>query len=1646
MAFSFANLGGSVGASAAAAAPAAGRNAQVTEGPDLELIQTEGLGFLSVAGETKLQFVSKWTEPPLPTASLISIASHKGLVAAAGPDAVHIATTESVRKALTAEAGGGGDSDDNNVRPFTPQIRIPMPLRVSQLAFTADEAYLVLSAETGGGLAVYDVQALAQGGGAAQAVFELATSGETLRSLAPNPMADKAELCALITTNGNLLMADLKQRTLRNGPSGQPVLRTQVSCAAWSNKGKQLVAGTADGAVFQLTPDGQEKAYIPKPPRVGDCYVASIAWLENDVFLVVHNPTVPGDPSTYHIITRHAQAGGGTAPQYVYQKLNDPVEPFGDKTPHHTILRLREFPPHLSDLLLVASTAVENIGLLTRSKSSLASSSNVPADKITNVFTTTELADDSKRAQLPMSADYNDTFPVGVALDLSSKDNVPKPIPSDEIDESPGPLPGLWVLNNEGVLVAWWIVYNESIRQGTVFPGLAAVSGGDSAAAAAAAATRTSANPAPPNVAPAFGGVPALGASSSPWGQSTGATSAATGPGSPSRAPAFGAPSALGSRAAFGAPSGLGSQQSVWGSGAKTASAPAFGQSGFGTPATAPGNAPSAFASKAAPFGAAATSAGAPSGGSPFASLANAGQGGFAALAPKNTSGGSIFGSTSSGAKPFGSFGGSSAFGAPSDGTTNAFGVPMSGGTSTAFPPPENKPAGATGSTAFGSSPFVLGTTFKADTASANDNETTPQKSGSGGGLFGSGFGLSLTDAAAAKEPVAPDEKDEDMDTTTPAEPAQPAASDTAPLESTTPTTTPAPAGSRFYNATASPETTPRAPSLFGGANNGTTAMPSLFGKPSGAPATQSLFGKPSGTSSTPANPFARSANLFGEAAVKPANEPSVEAHKAAAPGDELATKAGVDEAKPQQQQQQHQLPLPPDATSKTAYLLGDSSSSSSTSAPSPPGQATAFPSNNVAEEDAPLPPDPFASKTAKQTKSSEPPMPPDFFGSSKTKPAAGTSAAGVPEDAPLPPDPLTAKTKPKQQPTSEEAPVPGSGLFGSVKPSKPGSSSIFSSVPLPSDDPAMRNPFANLAQAPLSPTTDGSYESDLSEGDVEDEDEDKEQIGNDGRIAEEGEEEHEDGDDDEGSGTDIGKDLSRSTTGLVRTPSFTTHGSFTTVAANDASFNSTFSHVEEPRSSQLFGEPPVLRPPRHQQETSPRSPSPQRPLVKHQAGVPNRLFRDESQRSFSAPGMASQILRAATSRQGRDPAVTLQGSQVHAAGVERLLSARRAQRDADLEEQRKADEMRAAAEAKKVPPEDSYDVLDRELDQSLPPTRQLAECLYILDSDIAGGDTVASQVEAVYRDINRMVLVLKLNNRNLDAFLRGHSNPDGHDRKTEEDLDDPDGWVLCDVDNLGAIVSRDLPNRLRQARVKNEDEILADAESLLRGGSRLQVMHDEMVRIIQSQADPDQAAAARSLPLSAEQAAQQNDLRRAFTDFMERLVEAEQQLVLLRTKMSAAAAAAGGTGGGSHGGRGKNAPVPTVDAVMRTIAKMTAMAEKRSGDIDVLEAQIKKLNLDVGRGSREGSPFSTPQKQQQKRASLIFGASSAQRSAQRSSLLFSSPGASAPATPTRKKLSGYTDEEKARLRQARTSRQRALDRLQRIQEAEGPHYMPMDD
>ena len=701
-----------------------GSAVQANAASDLEPIETEQVGFQALASENKLRLLpTPWSPEkfPLTTASLLSVASGRGLLAAAGPDALVIATTESVRQAISS------GSKDKTTANFTPQATIQVP-RLSQVVFSSDESCLVISAEEGGGLAVYDTDGLLSG--KSESAFQIPTNGVAVRQILANPSKENSHQFGLVLSNGQLLLADLKQRQLVNGASGSPVFKENVSCACWSRLGKQIVAGLADGTAVQVDLQGNTKAVIPKPPQVlanrdpqeQGLPVTAIYWLETLDFLMIHSPINPpadGDgmgprnDAEYHLVHRDKATGNCS-----YHQFMDPCPGFMDQRvpTHHFIQRLREFPPNLDDTLILSSTISTDIGMITRSSTPL--SQDVAADQITHIYTTTTPLEDTRRAALPVSLEdgMSDTSVVGMALDLSSKSKVQKPIPSDEeIDESATPLPALFVLNHEGVLSAWHFIYNESIRQRKAYPGLThqtaqqqsqqpPVQQQTPAPASTTASAFGASTPAPAQTPsqPAFGhsSTPAFGSTSafggkaaSPWAAPPAATPKAPDSGKPAGGAQFGAPSA------FGQTGGMGAQKaSPWGA-STPSKIPQPSQPSTAFSGNTSGQSP--FASFAKPSGDGKTSASSPFGSfskpgdaakgpapSPFGGFAKAGSedkgspsspfGGFAKAGSDNKAPAS---------SPFGTFGKpSTEQSKPTAQASGSFGQPSTDANKTATP------------------------------------------------------------------------------------------------------------------------------------------------------------------------------------------------------------------------------------------------------------------------------------------------------------------------------------------------------------------------------------------------------------------------------------------------------------------------------------------------------------------------------------------------------------------------------------------------------------------------------------------------------------------------------------------------------------------------------------------------------------------------------------------------------------------------------------------------------------------------------------------------------------------------------------------------------------------------------------------------
>ncbi|KAF2737949.1 hypothetical protein EJ04DRAFT_509906 [Polyplosphaeria fusca] len=799
---------------------------RIETGAELTEVDTETLGFRAIAGDKKLKLLpTPWPTDNLPpsSASLLSVASKRGLLAAASPNALVLVNTETARKAFER------DADENNaISNFEPDGLISMP-QLRHVAFSSDEDFLVVSAESGGGLAVYSVDALK--GGNTDLGQQIATDQIPIHALVPNPAPEFEKFFAVILESGRLVIADVAEGRLI------PVHPEGVTSVSWSVKGKALVAGLGDGTIIQYHAEGKVMATIPRPPDVNASHaVVAVFWLALNQFFAVYSPsqsTPDADAmddmqeSIYQIISRDKQNS-------IFNFQKTPTEicfpAFGiERKPpvQFSISRLRDWEPGLHDMLMLTASNCGEVVVLTNSSEPLGQDKVLYKD----VYTVTRTPE-TARALLPTQADGADSLAIGQALDLSSKDKILRPIPTDEeITESPTPVPALFALNHEGLLSAWWIIYDKSIRQNTGYPGLVALSGATNntpapsvqplaqSMSAFGAPSMASQTPAAPKFAFSGGkatfGAPGLGGATPTLGK-------------PAQ-PAFGSTTSFGQSGGtgFGVGSGLGNRQSPWATASQTTTittpAPSTTSQTTQNPFSSGAGATSGFAKFGQPasfgggsttssFGSAmGTQSPSPFGGlgqqkSAFSGTSNV-PSAFNKLSTEPSIGstitvGSSFGNSStlpSWANTPSQQGGS-IFGQGA--TTSSFGSTKESdmsdaderGRDEATPTPQAPPSQAKGLFGLPTNGFKITPSFQTD-GSAKDDLPKPDTSKMDS-LFGNDFSSALG-GASAKPPATPIKKEEEEEeprlqdiSTTPASPPKPASTL---FPSTTPASKPPP-------------------------------------------------------------------------------------------------------------------------------------------------------------------------------------------------------------------------------------------------------------------------------------------------------------------------------------------------------------------------------------------------------------------------------------------------------------------------------------------------------------------------------------------------------------------------------------------------------------------------------------------------------------------------------------------------------------------------------------------------------------------------------------------------------------------------------------------------------------------------------------
>lgn len=1418
-------------------------------GQELETIETEQLAFQSASGDEQLRLLpSPWPEDNLPpnTSALLSIASSKGLIAAAGPDALVISSTESVRRSFINDAA----DPDTKVKNFAPQATIQIP-RVSQVAFSSDESCLVIAAEQGGGLAVYDTNAL--GSGNSKAAFELSTEGESVRQLLPNPNPSQglSGLYGVITMEGKLLMADLKGRKLIPGPSGSTTFLDQASCGCWSRLGKQIIVGLADGTSAQIDPAGNVKDRIPQPPQLADLRpaaasalpVTSIYWIETNDFLIIHTPINPpdsgaDDDSFYHLAHREKS---GNSTTWTFSRLIDPCPHFGPerKPAHHFVQRLREWES-LNEMMVLASTASTDIGLFTKSKKVL--SEDPP---VTDVFTQTNTPE-GRRAAMPMGvvSEGSDTSPIGMAIDLSTTEKINKPIPNDEtIDESPVPLPALYILNNEGMLNMWWIVYNESIRQSKPYPDLIAAGGPRSLdqkktqdVASPASHAHPSSPMRPPSSTSAFGQASAIGSGGSAFGQS-----------------------------AFGKPS--------------TPSQSTFGQSSFGQSNTPAFGGSSTLGGKASPWGAPASVA---TGGGP-------------------TFGKSTFGQTSTFGQPSGSSN-QSTFGQPSGSSSQStFGQASGGGSQSTF----GKLSGSGNQSTFGSGFGQIGG-MGANKGSVwgtpSQSQSTAQQSPQAGSVFGGNASNSSpfmnmgNSKSGSSGFAALGSGDKDKTTTSlfgekkPSLPAEPSGSTIS-----------------FGNNTS-----------FGSGST-TFGVRSGFGSPD--PASNSTFGKPSAPASREESMGDNESTTDTASTAKP----STEAGKGlfgglGAGGFKLgSTFKGDGSAK-------DDLPKPKDPGAGL-FGKGFGDALGATSKASSNSEQAAWLSGRSTPSSAPVKKEPDSEEDGPKLKDIPPAAPPK----QEEKKSAPV------DDAPLPPDPSTWNPKPGALPP----PIPpGFGAdFGKPAEKK---SSAPQDAPLPpdfgvskksnasSDEPVAGSPPVDVGNEKFSEGVASDAE---EEGPPEDDEEWSDEDEGSGGEEDEADEEEDESAEEQGT-PEITDQKGLSAFEARLTPASPKRGESKTLGQEQ----STTPATDKKESYTPAGLPPapvMFPPPQRKGPQSPRSPSPQRSATSPLRQMPTF--------GSSQPPMPTQ---KAPTQSVRMPSSQQPFSQSQQPASRSTSEAQQIQRIAVPPAQLLPKQPDRPTPPSKPAEPDAGSLEDEEdariqsiLSAPVEPTRDVSAFLahqdYIASSNEKTG--LGGQIERVFRDINSMIDTLALNARALKGFVAGNMRPTEAELRGRFDLEDEEGWALGEASELSRIVDG-IEIELNDGKLEDVRGALESLREEEKEVAKLRAKSADAKKRIQAKRDPEQLSLQAHAALPVETQTLQAELRQGAQKVQTLLSKAEELLSVLRVELASQPQ--------KKGSDGTNvASVPTVEAVEKTIRKMTKMIEERSGDVDVLEAKIRKLS-----------------------------------------------------------------------------------------------------
>uniref|UniRef100_K1QHM0 Nucleoporin Nup159/Nup146 N-terminal domain-containing protein n=1 Tax=Magallana gigas TaxID=29159 RepID=K1QHM0_MAGGI len=319
-----------------------------------------------------------------------------------------------------------------------PPIRTSVQVEgtVSHLCLSCDELTLAVVVTCNGiiQIYIYDVKGFANQGQNVDPFQKIRVTCEVL-DMAWNPT--QPTLLVVCMSDGRAQLLEVAEN-FKIVASLPPVVSACSVC--WSPKGKQLVIGTGNGTLMQFDHELKKKRDWDRPsvlPEDQQFEVKGVSWISTFMFLASYFPRGSPDDQPTVVLTSGSKDG---APAFI--NFLDPCYGNGEgiaSTMHFNYI------PQWEMVLCTSSTACETaiVGKHFDDK---------------NTFERWTL-DDAARAELPLTEDYADTFPLGAAIDFSSQFQVPVG------EQRYPPCPMFMLLSTDGVLVTYYMMYSHAQAQ-----------------------------------------------------------------------------------------------------------------------------------------------------------------------------------------------------------------------------------------------------------------------------------------------------------------------------------------------------------------------------------------------------------------------------------------------------------------------------------------------------------------------------------------------------------------------------------------------------------------------------------------------------------------------------------------------------------------------------------------------------------------------------------------------------------------------------------------------------------------------------------------------------------------------------------------------------------------------------------------------------------------------------------------------------------------------------------------------------------------------------------------------------------------------------------------------------------------------------